>query len=118
MRRRKFIGIAGSTTAGLILAPGLLKAKKDFNLIPNNQIQALDDDNITIILELFGGNDGLNTIIPAENDEYYKLRKTIAIPKTKAVKVNDIYMNPALFENMNNNGLKRMFEDGRLAIIE
>lgn len=118
MKRRKFIGLTASTTAGLILAPKLLKAKNDFSIIPNNQILSDDNDNIVIILELFGGNDGLNTIVPCDDDEYFKLRPSIGMPKTIAIKVNDIYMNPALVQNMQKEGLKRMFEDGRLAIVE
>ncbi len=118
MKRRKFIGITASTTAGLLLAPKVLKAKGDFSIIPNDRIQSLEDDNITIIIELFGGNDGINTIVPADDDEYYKLRKSIGLPKTIAIKVNDIYMNPALTQNQKNEGMKTMFEDGRLAIVE
>ncbi|TAL67627.1 MAG: DUF1501 domain-containing protein [Bacteroidetes bacterium] len=118
MDRRKFIGISAATTAGVLLAPKLLKAKNDISLIPNDKIQALEGDNVLIIIELFGGNDGLNTIIPAEDSEYHNLRKNIGFPDTVAIKVNDIYMNPALVEGITNEGLKRMFEDGRLAIIE
>jgi len=118
MKRRKFIGISATTTAGILLAPKLLKAKNDLSLIPNDKIQSLEGDNVLIIIELFGGNDGLNTIIPAGDSEYYNLRKGIGIPENLAVKVNDIYMNPALVEGINNEGLKRMFEDGRLAIVE
>ncbi|MCL5992516.1 MAG: DUF1501 domain-containing protein [Bacteroidetes bacterium] len=118
MKRRKFLGISATTTAGILLAPKLLKAKNDFKLIPNDRIQSLEGDNVLIIIELFGGNDGLNTIIPAGDSEYYNLRKGIGIPEDIAIKVNDIYMNPALVEGISNEGLKRMFEDGRLAIVE
>lgn len=118
MKRRNFIKTTAATSAGIMLAPKLLKAKKEFDLVPNEKLLSGSDDNVIIFIELFGGNDGLNTIIPADDSEYFKLRPTINIPKTVAIKVNDIYMNPALVTNVYNGGLKRMFEDGRLAIVE
>lgn len=116
MNRRRFIKTTTAIGVGLELAPKLLKGFDEPELLTQDEF--LDSDNVLIILELFGGNDGLNTIIPADDDEYYKLRSNIGIPKEELVKVNDIYMNKALVQDVKNGGMKRMFEDGRLVIVE
>lgn len=116
MNRRRFIKTTAAVGVGLELAPKLLKGFDEPELLTQDEF--LESDNVLIILELFGGNDGLNTIIPANDDEYYKIRPNIGIPKEEAIKVNDIYMNKALIQDVDNGGMKRMFEDGRLAIVE
>jgi uncharacterized protein (DUF1501 family) len=116
MNRRRFIKTTAAIGVGIELAPQFLKGFDEPELITNDEF--LESDNVLIILELFGGNDGLNTIIPADIDEYYKLRPNIGIPKDEAVKVNDIYFNKALVQDIKNGGMNRMFEDGRLAIVE
>jgi uncharacterized protein (DUF1501 family) len=115
MKRRRFLQGTAAVGAGLALAPKILKGFEEPQII---QDDFLDNDNVIVILELFGGNDGLNTIIPATDNEYYKIRPNIGIPDKEAVKVNDIYMNKALIQDAANGGFKRMFEDGRMAIVE
>src|SRR5262249_44615967 len=69
-------------------------------------------NRILVILELSGGNDGLNTVIPYANDVYYKARPTLGIPKNQVLKLNDeIALHPAC------EGLPRPFKDGKLAIV-
>ena len=38
-------------------------------------------DTVLVVVQLTGGNDGLNTVIPFKNPDYYKYRPTIGIPK-------------------------------------
>ena len=38
-------------------------------------------DTVLVVVQLTGGNDGLNTVIPYKDADYYRLRPTIAIPK-------------------------------------
>ena len=65
-----------------------------------------------ILLELKGGNDGLNTLIPVDDDHYYRARPTIAIKKSEAVLLNDGFgMHPALLS------LKPIWTEGDLAWI-
>jgi len=70
-------------------------------------------DNILVVLELTGGNDGLNTVIPHADDLYHKARPTLHFTKDQVVKVtDDIGMHPAL------TGLGQMLEKGQLAIVQ
>ncbi|HJZ57465.1 MAG TPA: DUF1501 domain-containing protein, partial [Gemmataceae bacterium] len=54
-------------------------------------------DTILVVVQLTGGNDGLNTVIPFTDAEYYKLRPTIAIAKDQVKKLTDeIGLHPAM----------------------
>jgi uncharacterized protein (DUF1501 family) len=69
-------------------------------------------DRILVVLQLAGGNDGLNTVVPISNDDYYKARPRLAIGKNKALKISDDFgFHP------NASGFKKLFEDGHMAIV-
>ncbi|MCB0743288.1 MAG: DUF1501 domain-containing protein [Ignavibacteriae bacterium] len=71
------------------------------------------DGKILVVVQLKGGNDGLNTIIPFEDDLYYRNRPTLAIPKTDIVPItNTIGFHP------NMSPLKSIFDDGKMSIIQ
>jgi len=71
------------------------------------------DQPILVVIQLAGGNDGLNTLVPIRNDRYYSARPRIAVKKSDALKLSDdIGLNPAA------DGLKRLFDDGHLSIIQ
>lgn len=120
MKRRTFVRNTTLTAAAAISAPAVLKAKRFLEFTPNEKIASFDNDNIVIIIEMFGGNDGLNTIVPAYDDEYYKIRPQLAIPKNiaKQFQNTDIYLNPNLVTGIVNNGLMSLLETGRLAIVQ
>ena len=40
------------------------------------------NDNILVVIQLSGGNDGLNTVVPFSQERYYAARPTLAIPKS------------------------------------
>ena len=67
-------------------------------VLPFLNLKALSSKNHKLILiELKGGNDGLNTLIPYSNPLYYKYRPNIAIPKEQVLKINDeIGLHPSL----------------------
>jgi uncharacterized protein (DUF1501 family) len=71
------------------------------------------DGKILIILQLMGGNDGLNTTIPIEDSKYYNARKTVNIKKEEALKLNTtLGLHPSLV------GLKNLYDNNKLSIIQ
>src|SRR5436305_12710312 len=46
-------------------------------------------DTILVVVQLTGGNDGLNTVIPFRDDHYARLRPTLRIPAAEVRRVND-----------------------------
>lgn len=72
-----------------------------------------DSQRILVIVQLAGGNDGVNTIVPFKHDNYKKLRPELALPGDKLLKLSDEYgFNPAAA------GLKSLYDDGLLGIVQ
>lgn len=71
------------------------------------------DGNILVVLQLAGGNDGLNTVIPLGNDEYRKARPTLGMADSVALQLDPkTGLHPAL------SGLASAFHEGNLAIVQ
>jgi len=102
MERRSFIKRTSLATAALWI-PNFLKPLESF---------VADEYRNLVIIQLSGGNDGLNTVIPFENDIYYNARKTIAIPKNNVLKLtNDLGFHPSM------SGLQGLYNDGLMCVI-
>ncbi len=81
MNRREFIRRSAITT-GALLAGGVLLASNSRRII---------------IIQLLGGNDGLNTIVPYREDLYYQARPTLALQAHSLIRVSDTHgLHPAL----------------------
>lgn len=103
-KRKEFIQIGSLATASLMV-PKFLKAFEGKSMV-------LPGNKVVVILQLSGGNDGLNTVIPFRNDLYYKARPKLGIAKDKALAVTDeAGLHPAL------KGFKELYDDGSLAIL-
>src|SRR5579872_5168146 len=74
--------------------------------------QAKADGKILVVLELSGGNDGLNTLVPYGDDAYYKLRPNLGVPKKELRIVDDHF---GFSGGMA--GFQRLYKDGKLAIV-
>ena len=68
---------------------------------------------ILVVVELAGGNDGLNTVIPYASDAYYAARPNLAIPKHEVLRLDgEIGLHPIM------RGLSSLWDGGRLAIVQ
>ena len=65
-----------------------------------------------VVVQLSGGNDYLNTLVPYGDDEYYDFRKTIHIEQENVLKIDDMYgFNPDM------HAIKRLYDEGKVAVI-
>ena len=96
--RRKLLKSAGLGLAGMVL--------------PRLSSAAGADDRILVVVELSGGNDGLNTIVPFGDDAYYRHRPDIGIRSGDLLDLDDHYgFNPGAL------GLQRLWQRGDLAVV-
>jgi len=73
----------------------------------------LDPGNVLLVIQLGGGNDGLDTVVPYSDDAYHRLRPTIRIAENSVIKIDDrIGLNPALA------GLDDLYKEGHVAIVQ
>ncbi|HWB14551.1 MAG TPA: DUF1501 domain-containing protein [Pirellulales bacterium] len=71
------------------------------------------NEHVLVVVELAGGNDGLNTVVPFENSLYYKNRPTLGIAKDQVVRLSDqLGLHPRMA------ALGELFRDGRVAVVQ
>ena len=104
MKRRDFLK-QSTLASSLFFVPNFVKA---FENVAKNSLGYKK----LVIIQLSGGNDGLNSIIPYTNDIYYKNRPKLSIPKTKVIKATD-----ELGFHQNLAPLKNLYDQGYLSII-
>jgi len=105
MRRRDFLRNTALASSAFMI-PAFLKP---FEAFAASEITGYKN---LVIIQLSGGNDGLNTIIPFGNDIYYQKRKTIAINQPDIIKLDDMQgLNPNL------SALKEIYDQGWMSVI-
>jgi uncharacterized protein (DUF1501 family) len=104
INRRKFLHL-GSLATGTMMLPKFLKAFEG----PANFMQG---NKVLVVLQMSGGNDGLNTVIPVRNDIYYRSRPGLGISRDKALILNtETGLHPSL------SNLKALYDEGNLAVL-
>ena len=110
--RRSFLSTLGIGALGSGFMLGGLSVNAMARTKFLNRLMAADNDRVLILIQLGGGNDGLNTIVPVENDVYYQKRPTIAISKEESILLSDdIGMHPAMAS------LQPLWGDGNMSVI-
>lgn len=107
--RREFLQLLGS--AGLIslgaMPPRFLASAAEMAGI------AARDKRVLVMIQLAGGNDGLNTLIPHGDPAYLRARPGIGIPTPQVLRLNEqVGLHPNL------TGLRELYDEGKLAIVQ
>ncbi|MBK9933639.1 MAG: hypothetical protein IPP05_05725 [Cytophagaceae bacterium] len=116
MKRRAFIR---NSTMGLGVVSNLRIDKMHLSAFQPAMAYS-ENDNILVIVQLFGGNDGINTITPYEWDPYYTLyRPKLHIPQNSVIPISKekgMAMHPSLKLGPNG-GMVGLYNDGKLSVI-
>lgn len=101
MHRRSFLQNSTLLSVGAGMAPGFLQAARP------------KGDRVLVVLQLTGGNDGLNTVVPYADEAYYKERYTLGVPKKVVRTIDDhVGFHPSL------GGYQDLMEAGQLAVLQ
>ena len=75
----------------------------------------VDEDRVLVVIQLSGGNDGLNTVIPYGMGEYYKARAGIGVKADQVLKLSGadgVGLHPRM------TALKELFDEGMLSVVQ
>ncbi|MEY2481087.1 MAG: hypothetical protein QOI04_2014 [Verrucomicrobiota bacterium] len=106
--RTSMLGAAASWTLPVFL-------EKTFFALDAMAADALTqkDGTILVVLQMAGGNDGLNMVVPFADDAYHRARPRLALPADKVLKIDN-------YAGLNGKltGFKSLFDEGHLAIVQ
>ncbi|HEY5564372.1 MAG TPA: DUF1501 domain-containing protein [Rhodothermia bacterium] len=111
--RRDFLStlLGATATVGLSLYRIPLYATAPRSGLPS--LLTLNPDRRLVLIQLKGGNDGFNTIVPVQNDLYYNLRPNLAIAANQTVPLNgELGMHSAM------SPLQGVWGEGQMAVIQ
>ena len=109
-RRRFLIAGAGVGAAGLLSGVGAIGWKELHHAAEERRLA--DDDGILVILTMYGGNDGLSTVIPYTDTAYHDLRPELAYAAEEVLPLDaQLGLNPGM------PGFLQTWRDGHLAVI-
>ncbi|MEM1095022.1 MAG: DUF1501 domain-containing protein [Bacteroidota bacterium] len=111
LSRRDFLWSLGLAASGSVMMGGL--PVRALAQPARHPLASAETDRILVLVQLDGGNDGLNTLVPITNDTYYRLRPNIGIaPADTLALSSDLGFNPAMAP------LHRRFQDGGMGIVQ
>ncbi|MFB8019021.1 DUF1501 domain-containing protein [Streptomyces rubiginosohelvolus] len=108
--RRKFLTTSG-VAGGVALAAGATAWGVD-ELLATGSGEPDADASVLVLVTLYGGNDGLNTLVPASDPRYQDLRGDLAYAEKEVLPLGEgLGLNPGL------GGLKKLWDERRLAVV-
>jgi len=110
MNRRDFLSMATATGAALSMPRAFGSVMLQADALPTARSRC---GKLLVLIELKGGNDGLNTVIPFADPRYYSLRRTLAVPRERVIALDErAGLHPSLAP------LLPLWRDGELAVVQ
>jgi uncharacterized protein (DUF1501 family) len=112
MNRKEFLQQLSLLSGGVAFGMGGTSVKA-FAHNPFAVDMEATNGKILVLVQLAGGNDGLNTVIPYENSVYYNKRASIAVKKENVLALNSqMGLNPGM------TAMKELYDNGKMTIIQ
>ncbi|GAA4405004.1 DUF1501 domain-containing protein [Nibrella viscosa] len=112
MKRNEFIRRLGLLSGGVAFSLQNMPLRA-FAYNPLQLAWEATNGSILVLVQLSGGNDGLNTVVPYQHDTYYARRPTLAIPKTQVLPITDkLGLHPAL------KALRELYDQGKVSLVQ
>jgi uncharacterized protein (DUF1501 family) len=112
LTRRELLAKGTMIAVGLS-TPRWLAAVAHGDLIRAAGGRKVDPDNILVVCQLSGGNDGLNTVVPFADSLYAKARPTLALKGDEV-----LHLNEAMGLHPTMGGLATLYKEGKVAIVQ
>lgn len=116
--RRVFLGRGVTLASAALTVPAFVEASARALAAGAGSVSSapgVPDERILVVVQLGGGNDGLNTVIPLGERAYYDGRPGIGVPEQEILRLDskaDVGLHPRL------DGLKALHDEGMLAIVQ
>lgn len=118
MTRREFVKkgltmVAVGATAPSFLTRTALAMNNPWDIAQVTSRPGVPDEHILVVIQMGGGNDGLNTVVPFSEEAYYRVRPTLAVPANNVLKVTDtLGLHPSLAK------ARTLYDKGAMAVIQ
>ena len=118
--RRRFLHDGLCLISATATIPTFLQSSAFAMFNPAAQVKSqpgVPDDHILVVIQLGGGNDGLNTVVPYGWDEYYRARPSLAVPRKEVLTLGSKGAADGLGLHPSLTGFRELYDDGKLGVI-
>lgn len=114
--RREFLHTGLTLASTAATAPAFLQRSALAMMNPGGGAQpGVPQERVLVVVQLSGGNDGLNTVIPFRDDEYHRVRPRLAVAAQEVLRLGrnrDVGLHPAM------GALRELWDEGSVSIVE
>ena len=116
MKRRNFLRNSLAVLTPTVISGSPIHVLSNHSMVNPEVLAKVNNDRVLVIIQLNGGNDGLNTVLPINQyGQYYNARANIAIPEKKILTLNSFSatgLHPAM------TSMQKLFNEGQLDIVQ